>query len=96
MFGLGVPEMLIVGALAVLLFGSRLPEVARSMGRSFTEFKKGVQGLEDGMRDAVYSEPVDTIDYDDQQGPSGPAFEPPPAGGDTPRPAKPPGDSPDG
>ena len=83
MFGLGVPEMIIVGVVAVLLFGSRLPTVARSMGQSLTEFKQGMQGVKDGMNDALYSEPSDTIDhqddYDDQQQPTTPAFEPPKA-----------------
>lgn len=78
MFGLGAPEMLIVGAIAVLLFGSRLPSVARSMGRSLTEFKKGVQGLDDEVKGA-YRAATDTIDYDDRTEPSSPAFEPPKA-----------------
>jgi sec-independent protein translocase protein TatA len=50
MFGLGPTEMLIVGVIAVLLFGSRLPNVARSMGKSLTEFKKGMQDLQDEVR----------------------------------------------
>lgn len=40
-------EMLIVGIVALLLFGKRLPEVARSLGKGITEFKKGVRGIED-------------------------------------------------
>jgi sec-independent protein translocase protein TatA len=40
-------EMLIVGAIALLLFGNRLPSVARSLGQGVSEFKKGVSGIED-------------------------------------------------
>lgn len=48
MFGIGPMEMLIVGAIALLLFGKRLPEVARSLGQGIVEFKRGINGIEDG------------------------------------------------
>lgn len=41
MFGLGAVEVGIVGVVAVMLFGSRLPKVARQMGQSIVEFKRG-------------------------------------------------------
>ncbi|HVU89913.1 MAG TPA: twin-arginine translocase TatA/TatE family subunit [Pirellulales bacterium] len=44
---IGPTEILIVGAVILLLFGNRLPSVMRSVGRSVVEFKKGVQGIED-------------------------------------------------
>lgn len=43
MWSPGLPELLIIGAVAVLMFGKRIPEVARSMGRGITEFKKGIK-----------------------------------------------------
>ncbi len=46
-FSPGWPELLIVGFIVLLLFGSRLPSVMRSLGRGVTEFKKGVQGEDD-------------------------------------------------
>ena len=45
--GIGPMEMMIVGGIALLLFGKRLPEVARSLGKGIVEFKKGVNGIED-------------------------------------------------
>jgi sec-independent protein translocase protein TatA len=77
MFGLGYGEMLVVGIVAVLLFGNRLPSVARSMGKSLTEFKRGMQGLDNEVRDAFYSEANERVSYDRHTAPSSPAFEPP-------------------
>lgn len=42
-FTLGAPELLIILAVVLLLFGStRLPKLARSMGQASKEFKKGL------------------------------------------------------
>jgi sec-independent protein translocase protein TatA len=37
-------DMLIIGVIALLLFGNRLPSVMRSLGQGVTEFKKGLEG----------------------------------------------------
>src|SRR5947209_1424645 len=37
----------ILALIGVILFGKRLPEVGRSLGKTITEFKKGMKGLED-------------------------------------------------
>ena len=56
MFGIGTTELLILGGIILLLFGTRLPKVMRSLGEGIVEFKRGVQGIEDhgaaGGRDA--------------------------------------------
>src|SRR5437868_3008084 len=46
-FNLGGQEMVIVLLLGVLLFGRKLPEVGRYLGKGIVEFKKGIKGLED-------------------------------------------------
>ncbi|MEX0671198.1 MAG: twin-arginine translocase TatA/TatE family subunit [Pirellulales bacterium] len=57
MFGLGPMELLIVAGVVLLLFGSRLPKVMRSLGEGIVEFKRGVQGIEDGgPRDSGHSD----------------------------------------
>ena len=45
--GLGTLELVIVGLVILVLFGSRLPKVMRSLGQGIVEFKRGVQGIED-------------------------------------------------
>jgi sec-independent protein translocase protein TatA len=42
----GVWEWLIFLAIVLLLFGSRLPSLARSLGQSITEFKKGMKEIQ--------------------------------------------------
>ena len=43
---------LVIGGVALLLFGNRLPEVARSLGRSVKEFKKGFDDIKFDVEDA--------------------------------------------
>jgi len=48
-------ELVIILIVAVLLFGRRLPEIARNMGKSMTEFKKGLKEAQE-TRDDVSSD----------------------------------------
>ncbi len=79
-FSPGPMEMLIIGIIAVLLFGKRLPEVGRSLGKGLMEFKKGVQGIDDEIdsasRSASSASRV-TASADDRQEATAPKFEPP-------------------
>jgi len=47
MGGLSTFHWLIVLVVVLLLFGNRLPSVMRSLGRGVTEFKKGIEGVDD-------------------------------------------------
>ncbi len=83
--GIGGPEMIIFALIALLLFGKRLPEVARSLGKGIVEFKRGIHGIESEVRSTAHS----INDYstssstrrpdpeDDDQEWTAPKFEPP-------------------
>ncbi len=50
MFGLGPSELIIIFVVIIILFGpKRLPELARSLGRSIKEFKHATQGLKEEL-----------------------------------------------
>ncbi len=46
MFGIGHTELMVVAFVALLLFGSKLPSVMRSLGQSVTEFRNGLNSKE--------------------------------------------------
>jgi sec-independent protein translocase protein TatA len=49
---IGMPvgaEWLVIAALGLLIFGKRLPEVGRSLGKGIVEFKKGLKGVQDDV-----------------------------------------------
>lgn len=75
----GPMEMMIILGIGVLLFGKRLPEVGRSLGKGIVEFKKGVQGIEDEIDSAAStavssSSQTSVNDYEEA---TAPKFEPP-------------------
>jgi len=85
--------LMILGVLAILLFGDRLPEMARSIGKSWMEFKKGLQGIQEELHSAIndvsssvsssVSTPAITHQSpyatEDHEEATAPKFEPPPA-----------------
>ena len=62
MFGLGSIEVIVILIIALVIFGSRLPSVARSLGRSLTEFKKGVNGVRDEIEEAGEPKKIESDD----------------------------------
>lgn len=93
MFGLGMQELVVVGIVALLLFGKRLPEVARSLGKSYAQLRQGLSDVQSQMNlSDIYSSSSPSSssygssgrsdsydDYDDYDEATAPKFEPPPA-----------------
>ena len=78
----GPTEMMIILAIAVLLFGKRLPEVGRSLGKGIVEFKKGIHGIEEEIESVASSTSAETSHesaHEDRDEATAPKFEPPPS-----------------
>ena len=90
--GIGTSELLVIGVLAILLFGSRLPEVARNFGRTYTQFKKGLNDLQSSFTSEINApakfdsrqQKIATYkDAADEFEPPPPRFEPPSVKGES-------------
>lgn len=89
MFGLSPPELMAVAVIAILLFGSKLPEVAKSLGGSYREFRRGLNDMQKQFQDVerevtraidtpVKKKVVEDIDDEDlEREPAAPKFTPP-------------------
>lgn len=52
LFSLGPAEMIALAGLGLLLFGKRLPEVGRGVGKAIVEFKRGLRDVEGDLDEA--------------------------------------------
>lgn len=72
MFGIGFPELLLIMAIALIVLGpKRLPDIARALGRGFSEFKKATDELKNTFEE-------ETREYDLRRPPGNPGKLTPP------------------
>jgi sec-independent protein translocase protein TatA len=90
MFGLGPVEIVVIGAIAVMLYGKRLPEVGRSVGQGIGELRKQMATLTRDMDLAAHldASPAKRVArrLDDEGGhrpAAAPRFDPPSDSGET-------------
>jgi len=90
-FGIGVTEMILLAIVAVMLFGGRLPEVAKQLGESYVQFRRGLDDIKSSINTDIdlkssaikslpdYSSdsPTDDGVNEDYEEPSAPVFAPP-------------------
>ena len=64
-------ELMIIGAIILLLFGHRLPKMMRSLGQGITEFKKGVNDIQDDVNSASEEKVEEKSDEQSEDKPEG-------------------------
>ncbi|MEB3324754.1 MAG: TatA/E family twin arginine-targeting protein translocase [Cyanobacteriota bacterium] len=61
-FGIGLPEMAVIAAIALLVFGpKRLPEMGKTLGRTLKGFQSASQEFEKEFRSALRTEEDDSL-----------------------------------
>jgi sec-independent protein translocase protein TatA len=51
MFGIGVPELIVIMVIALIIFGpGKLPEIGGALGRGIRDFKKAFEGAEEELK----------------------------------------------
>ena len=91
MFGLTFQELLIIGIIAIVLFGKRLPEVAKTLGQQYSKFRRSLSDLQSQVNLHEIYDPKPTGSsyaskprpsygsFDDHDEATAPRFEPPPS-----------------
>jgi len=78
LFNLGGTELILILAVALLLFGGKkLPELAKGLGQSIREFKKATKAVTDGVQNAAEEKPAQKFLTNSQSRPAQIVSQPP-------------------
>ena len=54
MFGIGMQELIIIAIIALIVVGpKKLPDLAKTLGKGFNEFKKATEGITDDLKETL-------------------------------------------
>jgi Tat protein translocase TatB subunit len=54
MFGIGMQELIIIAIIALIVVGpKKLPDLAKTLGKGFSEFKKATEGITDELKETL-------------------------------------------
>jgi Tat protein translocase TatB subunit len=96
MFGIGMPELMVIAVIALLVVGpKKLPDIAKTLGKGLSEFRKATQSATDTLKETLKTEEIkkdidgfkDSLLYDkgDEKKASAPPAAPIPVDHDTPK-----------
>ncbi len=85
--GMGFQELLVIGIIAVILFGKNLPDVAKKAGKYYYDFTRGLREMQTDLKTSIESGTNESQSYtsedepaaDDYDVATAPRFEPPPS-----------------
>lgn len=68
MFGIGMPELILIALIALIVVGpKKLPDLAKSLGKGFQEFRRAADDVTDSLRDTLKTDDIkrDLHDFKD-------------------------------
>ena len=89
MFGIGMPELLVIAVIALLVVGpKKLPDIAKALGKGLSEFRKVTESATDTIKETLKTDEIkkdmdglkDSLLYgkgDEKEAPSAPSHRPP-------------------